>query len=83
MRDHLFNKYAKFTEKLAFLTPWCAYQGVINVSFSENFAYVLNGWDLISVITKNNSAEIFSVDQPLMNKPPLKLSTMLQNYLYN
>ena len=22
----------------------CAYQGVKNVSFSENFAYVLNGW---------------------------------------
>ena len=22
----------------------CAYQGVINVSFSENFAYALNGW---------------------------------------
>ena len=24
----------------------CTYQGVINVSFSENFAYVLNGWSL-------------------------------------
>ena len=24
----------------------CAYQGVRNVSFSENFAYVLNGWAL-------------------------------------
>ena len=24
----------------------CAYQGVRNVSFSENFAYVLNGWSL-------------------------------------
>ena len=24
----------------------CAYQGVRNVSFSENFAYVLNGWPL-------------------------------------
>ena len=40
----------KFSEKLTFLTPWyahvhtCAYQGVRNVSFSENFAYVLNGW---------------------------------------
>ena len=22
----------------------CAYQGVKNVSFSENFAYVINGW---------------------------------------
>ena len=25
-------------------TSTCAYQGVRNVSFSENFAYVLNGW---------------------------------------
>ena len=24
----------------------CAYQGVRNVSFSEDFAYVLNGWPL-------------------------------------
>ena len=24
----------------------CAYQEVRNVSFSENFAYVLNGWPL-------------------------------------
>ena len=24
----------------------CAFQGVRNVSFSENFAYVLNGWSL-------------------------------------
>ena len=27
-------------------TRTCAYQGVRNVSFSENFAYVLNGWPL-------------------------------------
>ena len=37
---------------LKFLTPWydyvtCAYQGVRNVSFLENFADVLNGWPLI------------------------------------
>ena len=41
------SKLAKdhsFSEKLTFLTPWyaCAYQEVSNVSFSENFAYVLN-----------------------------------------
>ena len=24
----------------------CAYQGVRNVSFSENFAHVLNGWSI-------------------------------------
>ena len=33
-------------------TRTCAYQGVSNISFSENFAYVLNGWPLIDV--KNN-----------------------------
>ena len=32
-RDHSFSTYAKFSKKLTFLT---------NVSFSENFAYVLN-----------------------------------------
>ena len=48
-----FSKYAKFSEKLTFLTPCfahertCAYQGVRIVSFSENFAYVLNGWSLV------------------------------------
>ena len=26
----------------------CAYQGVRNVSLSENFAYVLNGWPHVS-----------------------------------
>ena len=25
-------------------TCTCAYQGIINVSFPENFVYVLNGW---------------------------------------
>ena len=45
---HSFNTYGKFSEKRTFLTPWyahvctCAYHGVKNVSFSENFAYVLN-----------------------------------------
>ena len=27
----------------------CAYQGVRNVSFSENFGYVLNGWPLTTI----------------------------------
>ena len=34
-----------FPKELLFLTP-CAYQGVRNVTFSENFVYVLNGWFL-------------------------------------
>ena len=49
--------YAKFSEKLTFLTPWythtCAYQGVRNVSFSENFPYVINGWPLHAFCLQN------------------------------
>ena len=37
-RGHPFSTYEKFSEKLTF-----AYQGVRNISFSGNFAYVLNG----------------------------------------
>ena len=42
--DYSFSADAKFSEKLKFLA--CSYQGVRNVSFSENFAYVLNEWPL-------------------------------------
>ena len=46
-RNHSFSTYEKFSEKLTFLNPLirtrtCAYQRVRNVSFSENFAYILN-----------------------------------------
>ena len=50
--DLSFSTYAKFPKKLIFLTPWYGHAGlpligsvyhrVRNVSFSENFAYVLN-----------------------------------------
>ena len=45
--DHSFSKFAKFSEKPTFLTPLIrtrtdAYQGLRNISFSENFANVLN-----------------------------------------
>ena len=48
---HPLSTYAKFSEKLTFLTPLirprtCAIQGVRNVNFSENLAYVLNRWSL-------------------------------------
>ena len=43
VRDHSFSTYAKFYEKLTFLT------GGRNVSSSENCAYVLNEWSLIVV----------------------------------
>ena len=46
VRDHSFSTFAKLSEKLTFLFPsyahvW-AYQGLRNVSFSENLANVLN-----------------------------------------
>ena len=48
-RGHPLSTYAKFSEKTdisntLIRTRTCAYQGVRNVSFSENVAYVLNGW---------------------------------------
>ena len=45
-RYHSFRTFAKFSEKLTKPTSSyayiCAYQGVRNVSFSENFASVRN-----------------------------------------
>ena len=45
---HPLSTYAKYSERLKFLNPLirtraCAYQGFRNISFSENFTYVLNG----------------------------------------
>ena len=42
-----FSRHTKFSEKQIFLNPLytrsCAYQGIRNVSFSENILYLLNG----------------------------------------
>ena len=50
--DHSFSTYAKFSEKLTFLSPdshtYVCGSGGKNVSFSENFAYVLNKWFLVN-----------------------------------
>ena len=53
-RNHSFSTYEKFSEKLTFLTlwylnVWVCIRGVRNVSFPENFAYVLNVWFYASV----------------------------------
>ena len=44
--DHSFSTSAKSSEKLTSLTPWYSHvrNRVRNVSFSENFANVLNEW---------------------------------------
>ena len=51
---HSLSTYAKFSEKLTFnpLIRTRSCQGVRNVSFSENFAYVLNGWSQVLLGTK-------------------------------
>ena len=41
----------KLSEKLIFLTYVCASSAGKNVSFSENFVYVLNEWSLIPALT--------------------------------
>ena len=47
-KDNSFSMYAKFSEKQTFRSPWythvrtCVYQGVRNISFLENLAYILN-----------------------------------------
>ena len=47
IRHHRFSTYAKFSEKLTFLTPethtYVCVSGVRNISFSENLAYLVNG----------------------------------------
>ena len=51
--------FREFSRK-EFLIRTCAYQGVRNVSFSENFAYVLNGWPLyIPFMINGNIVSIF------------------------
>ena len=41
LRNHSFSTYAKFSDFLAPDTHMCVYQEFRNVSFSENFEYVL------------------------------------------
>ena len=61
LREYSFSTYAKFSEKLTFFplirSRTCVYQGLKNVSFSENFAYVLNEWSLIFL----NSANLLNI----------------------
>ena len=61
--DHLFSTFAKFSDKTNISYPLirtrtCAYQGVKNVSFSENFANVLNGRSRV----KFNSFQVYTFE---------------------
>ena len=52
LRDHPYSTYAKFSKNISYplirIRTW-AYQGVRKVSFSENFAYVLNESSLMEM----------------------------------
>ena len=52
-RHYPYSTYAKFFEKQ--FTCTCAYQGVRNVSFSENFAYILNVWSYTRTMSVDSS----------------------------
>ena len=58
IRGHIFRTYAKLSEKPKFLTPTCTYQG-INVSFSKNLTYVVNGWFLRQIRPRKSFIEHF------------------------
>ena len=54
----------------------CAYQGVRNVNFSENFAYVLNGWpQRVSYISCQSS--------PTFSPPPVRIHKEVQSATLN
>ena len=53
-------EHTKFSEKLTFVTPTCAYQR-LNFSFSYIFAYVLNEWSLISLLKKSVIQQLCSL----------------------
>ena len=58
--DQSLSKFAKFSEKLIFLT----YQSVRNISFSENFANALDEWPLTGIIEELRNVKILNINIP-------------------
>ena len=56
-------------------TRTCAYQGIRNVSFSENFAHVLNGWHQRQYNLKKDSLTKFCFDCMSLQHISHKLTT--------
>ena len=57
LKNHLFVTFAKFSKNVIFLTPlfiFLSYQGVWNVSISENFVKVINEWPLMTILLSPN-----------------------------
>ena len=60
-------------------TRTCAYQGVRNVSFSENFAYVLNAWPLTAPISESSQIHVFLQATPIFTSA----SSCLRSHLFS
>ena len=81
--DYSFSIYAKFFEKIKFFTlppprPPPPALHIRNVSLSENFAYVLNGWsqDIFGTLLKIGDETIFA---PLVySEVTIKIAEPLQ-----
>ena len=73
--NHPFSTYANFSKKTNIFYPLICrrtrtYQVVKNVSFSEIFAYVLNGWSHIKSCKSRSLCFIYSWDNFLEKTPP-------------
>ena len=80
--DHSFSTFAKFFQKNNIYYPLickrtCAYQGVRNVTFSENFAYVSNEWSLFTN-SKNLKFMLLSITMKLGD-----ILVQLMNNIFN
>ena len=70
VRVHPLSRYKNFSEKLKISNPpihtcACAYQGIRNVGFAENFACLLNGWSLNDISTNKGISKKFKQDMLL------------------
>ena len=76
-KGHPLSTYAKFPRKLKLLTRTRAYHGVRNVSFSEKFACVPNGWPHMASV---KSWAISSVDLLIENNYTFSYSIWCVNF---
>lgn len=63
IRCHPLSTYKNIFRKTYIRT--CAYQGIRNVGFAENFACLLNGWSLNDISTNKGISKKFKQDMLL------------------
>ena len=85
VKDHSFSTFSKFSEKLTFLTPLThtyMYQGVRNVSLSENFENVLNEWSLTTgaLVFNPFSTTVLPLLCPLKTSKSRRFSDVFMEY---